>query len=147
MVADGAFGIGISGRRLISLLAPQTAVGAVAVTLAPGRHPAGFFALRMMRHHERAVLHLANNRRAGRDIHVAADLHRRDQLRVASDHAAIADLRAMLVVAVIVHGDDAASDVGVVADRGVAEVAEMAGLGAPTEPRLFGLDKIADAIV
>src|SRR5271154_6552136 len=101
----------------------EAAVGAVAVTLAPGRHPAGFFTLRMMRYHERAILHLADNRRAGRDIHVAADLHRRDQLRVASDHAAIADLRAMLVVTVIVHRDDAASDVGVVADRGVAEVA------------------------
>src|SRR5271168_256468 len=123
MVADGAFGIGISGRRLISLLALQAAVGAVAVTLAPGGHPAGFFALRMMRHHERAVLHLANNRSAGRDVHIAADFHRRDQLRVASDHAAIAYLRVMLIVAVIVHRDDAASDVGVVADGGVAEVA------------------------
>src|SRR5208283_2849947 len=103
--------------------APQAAVGAVAVTLAPGRHPAGFLALRMMRHHERAVRYLANNRRARRYIHVAADLYRRDQLRVASDHAAVADLRAMLVVAVIVHRDDAASDVGVVADGGIAEVA------------------------
>src|SRR3984957_20750792 len=53
----------------------------------------------------------------------------------------------MLIVAVVVHGDNAASDVGVGADGGVAEVAQMAGLGAVSEARLFGLDKVADAIV
>src|ERR1019366_1434279 len=68
---------------LMILAALQAAVGAVAVPLAPGRHPARLFALRMMRHHERAVGHLANNGRPRRDEHVAADLDRRDQLRVA----------------------------------------------------------------
>src|SRR5208283_2738661 len=37
---------------LMALVALQAAVGAVVVALAPGRHPAGLFALRMMRHHE-----------------------------------------------------------------------------------------------
>src|SRR5208282_3338420 len=105
------------------LLALQAAVGAVAVTLAPSRHPAGLLALRMMRHHQRAVGHLADDRRPRRDVHIAADLDRRDLLRVASDHAAVANFGAMLVVAVVVHGDDAASDVGIGADGGVAEVA------------------------
>jgi hypothetical protein len=49
---------------LVILFAFQAAVGAVAVTFAPGRHPSGLFALRMMRHHQRSVGHFANNRGA-----------------------------------------------------------------------------------
>lgn len=115
--------IGQKLRLSVILPAAQAAVGAVVVAFAPGCHPAGFFALRMMRHDERAVGYLANNRRPGRDVHIAADFDRRDELRIASDHASVADFREMLLVAVIVHRDDAASDVGVGADGGVAEVA------------------------
>src|SRR5271170_2405057 len=61
-----ASGNPVSSRAISSmiLLAAQAAVGAVVVALAPGRHPAGLFALRMMRHHERTVGHFAHDRRA-----------------------------------------------------------------------------------
>src|SRR5258708_39051010 len=98
------------------------------MTLAPGRHPAGLFALRTMRHDERARGNLETNRRPRGDVHIAADLCRRDQLSVASYHAAVADFRLMLVVAVVVHRDTTATDVGFGANGGIAEVAQMAGL-------------------
>src|ERR1700752_3214717 len=52
----------------------------------------------------------------------------------------------MFVVAVVVDRDHAAADVGLAADDGIAEIAEMARLGAVAEARLFGLDKVADAV-
>src|ERR1700691_935559 len=122
-------------------------LGAIAVAAAPLRGPSGLDLLRMMRNAERAVGDLAQNRGARADVDVVADLDRRNQLRVASDHAAAADPREMLVVAVIVDGDDAASDVGLAPDRGVAKVAQMARLGALAEPRLLGLDEIADTVM
>ncbi len=90
---------------------------------------------------------VAHDGGAGGDVDVVADLDRRDQLRIAADHAAVADLGYVLVVAVVIHGDDAATDVGLAANDGVAEVAQMARLGAAADARLFGLDEIADAIV
>src|SRR6202521_407689 len=101
----------------------------------------------MMRHTQRTVLNVAHDGGARRDVNVVADLYRRNQLRVASDHAAIADLRDVFVVAVVVDRDDAAADVGLAPDDGVAEVAQMACLGAATDARFFGLDEVADAVV
>src|ERR1700730_11087036 len=53
----------------------------------------------------------------------------------------------MLVVAVVVDGDHAASNVGLAADHSVAQIAQVARLGAVAEPRFFGLDEIADAVM
>ncbi len=65
-------------RQQLFTLAFAVAVRAIAVTLAPCGHPARLLTLRMMRHHQRAVRYLAHDRGPRRDVHVAADLHRRD---------------------------------------------------------------------
>src|ERR1700688_3688558 len=120
---------------------------AIAMAAAPFGGPSGLDLLRMMRNAERAVGDFAQNRGARRDVDVVADLYRRDQLRVAADHAAAADPREMLIVAVVVDGDYAASDIGFAADNSIAEVTQMARLGALAEAGLFGLDEIADAVM
>src|SRR5216683_3050186 len=86
--------------------------GMVRVTFVPLRGPSGLLALRMRRHDERTVRHVAHDRGTRRDVNVVAELDRRNQLRVASDHAAVADSRLMLVVAIVVDRDNATSDVG-----------------------------------
>src|SRR5271170_160213 len=53
----------------------------------------------------------------------------------------------MLLVAVVIDRDHAASNVGFLADTGVAQIAQMAGLGAAPDARLLGLDEIADPVV
>src|SRR5262249_16693752 len=52
--------------------------------------------------------------------------------------------RAALVEAVIVAGDGAGADVGPGADLGIAEIAQVIGLGAGVEPGILGLDEVAD---
>src|SRR5579885_937429 len=117
------------------------------MALAPARGPSGLHGLRMAREAERAVGHIAQYGGARGYINVVTHLDRRHELRVASHHAAIADLGEMLLVAVVVHCNHAASDVGVGADRGIAEVTQMARLGAAPDARLLGLDEVADAVV
>src|SRR5215472_6523377 len=109
--------------------------------------PAGLFALRMMRHHQASVGNVAHNRGSRGDIDIVADPDWRYKLGVAADHASIADLGAMLLVAVVINRNDAAPDVGFAAHRCIAQIAQVAGLGAVTNARLFGFDKIADAVV
>jgi len=53
----------------------------------------------------------------------------------------------VLVVAVVVYRDNAASDVGVGADGCVAQVAQVAGFGAASDARFFCFDEIADSVV
>jgi hypothetical protein len=53
----------------------------------------------------------------------------------------------MFVVAVIIDGYDTAADVGVLANRRVAEIAQMARLGAAPQPRLLGFHEIADTVM
>src|SRR6266851_1552858 len=108
-------------------------LGMVRVTFVPLRGPSGLLALRMMRHDERAVRHVAHDRGTRRDINVVAKLDRRNQLRVASDHAAVADSRLVLVVAIVVDRDNATSDVGLAPDHSIAEVAQMARFGATSD--------------
>src|SRR5262249_42661020 len=62
-------------------------------------------------------------------------------------HASIADSGLLLVVPVVVDGDNAASDVGFASDNRIAKVAEVACLGAASDARLFGLNEIADPVV
>src|ERR1700722_15526420 len=83
--------------------------------------------------------------RAGSDIGALADFDRRDQRRVRTDEGILADRRAMLVAAVVIAGDGAGADIGVGADKGVADIAQMIGLGAGFQHRLLDLDKVADA--
>src|SRR5260370_41316502 len=101
----------------------------------------------MVRYFRRSVGYFAQDGRSRWDVHVIADFYRRDQLRVAADHASIADHRLMLLVAIVVHRDDAASDVGIAADSHVTEIAQMARLGAASDARFLGLDEIADAVM
>src|SRR5713226_1697850 len=122
-------------------------LGMVRVTFVPLRGPSGLLALWMLRHDERAVRHVAYDRRPRRDVNVVAKLDRRDQLRVASDHAAVADSRLMLVVAIVRDRANATSDVGFAPQHSRAEVADMACPGAPTDTRLLGRDEIADAVM
>ena len=49
--------------------------------------------------------------------------------------------------AVVVAGDGAGADVGSRADPGVADIAQMVGLGAGLDQRLLHLDEIADVDV
>src|SRR5579863_393145 len=113
----------------------------------PSGGPSGRLALGMLGDDEGAVGNVAQDSGAGGDVDIVADFDRRDKLRVASDHAAVADLGDVLVVTVVVDGDNAASDVGIAPDDGVAEIAQVAGLGAAAETSLFGLDEIADTVM
>ena len=87
------------------------------------------------------------DRRAGADRGACADLHRRHQHRARADERARADLGAPLVHAVVVAGDGAGADVHLLADRRVAEVGEVVGLGAALQLRLLHLDEVADVHV
>ena len=100
-----------------------------------------------MRHDQRAILDIAYDSSARSHIDIVADLYRGNQLGIASDHAAIADLRLMLVVAVVIHGDNAAPDVGLTSYNRVAQVAQMTRFGAAADARLLGLDEIANTIL
>src|ERR1700688_3262224 len=92
----------------------------------------------------RIVGHLAGNDRARTDIGPAADLDRRHQRRVGADERAGADLGLVLCEAVIVAGDSARADIGVGADMGIADIAEMVDLDAGLKRRRLGLNEIAD---
>src|SRR5262249_15953638 len=58
-----------------------------------------------------------------------------------------ADYRAVLVEAVVIAGDRAGADIGFGTYLRIAEIGEVIGLGAGTEPGGFDLDKIADVDV
>ena len=55
-----------------------------------------------------------------------------------------ADDRAMLAVAVVVHGDRAGADVAARPDVGIAQIGQMVGLGAAPHARGLELDEVAD---
>src|SRR6187401_1224520 len=78
------------------------------------------------------------------DIGSLADADRRDQRAVGADEGLGADHRAVLAVAVVVHKDRAGADVARRADIGVAEIGEMARLGAAAHPGRLELDEVAD---
>ncbi len=67
--------------------------------------------------------HVAGNHRAGTDIGAVADLDRRNQRRIGTDECILADRRAVLGAAVVIAGDGAGADIGIGADRGVADIA------------------------
>src|SRR4029077_13200400 len=67
------------------------------------------------------------------------------QRRVRADEGVLANLGAVLGTAVVIAGDGASADIGVGADKSVADIAQMIGLGAGLQHRLLDLDEIADA--
>ena len=82
------------------------------------------------RHRQLAGRRVLADRRAAADRRAVADRHRRDQHAVAADVHVVADHGAVLVGAVVVGGDAAGAVVDALADRRVAEVGQVVGLGA-----------------
>src|SRR6185436_12179702 len=68
-----------------------------------------------------------------------------DQLRITPDEYVILDDCLVLTHTVIVAGDRACSDVHVLADLCIAQVAQMCCLCLVAEPRVFDLDKVSNA--
>src|SRR5882724_652007 len=92
----------------------------------------------------RIVGYIAGNDRARTDVSAAADLDRRHQRGIGADECAGADLGLVLCEAVIVAGDGARADIGIGADMGIADIAEMVDLDAGLKRRRLGLNEIAD---
>ena len=53
----------------------------------------------------------------------------------------------MLVVAVVVNGNNAAANIGLIANNCIAEVTQMTCLGTSSDARLFRFDEVTDAIL
>src|SRR5512133_2110983 len=77
-------------------------------------------------------------------VRARADLDGRHEDRVGPDERAVPDAGLVLLLAVVVAGDGARADVRAGAHEGVADVGEVVRLGALAEPRLLGLDAVAD---
>ena len=82
---------------------------------------------------------------AGGDEGTFADANRSDELDVAPDERAITDDSAALHTAVVIARDRSRTEVGVLADVGVAHVAQVRRFGAGAELRVFELHEIPDA--
>ena len=93
---------------------------------------------------QRTASHILGDDAAGADIGAVADLDRGDQRRIRADERARADVRVVLVEAVVVAKDRARADVGAGADAAIAEIGQMIGLGALLDRDLLDLDEIAD---
>src|SRR5262245_17642465 len=111
--------------------------------LAPTPGPAFLDLLAAATDRERVRRHIAGDDRARAHIGALADLHRRDQRRVRADERVLADLGAVLADAVVVAGDGAGADIGAGADGGVADIAQVIGLGAGLDHRFLDLAEIA----
>ena len=120
-------------------------LGALRLLRLAGGGPAGLVDLRNPRKSQSPVRHVLGDRRAGRDVGAGADGHGRDELHVGPDEGALADLRGVLLLAVVIARDDPGADVGAGADVRVPEVGEVLGLGALADAGVLGLDEVADA--
>src|SRR5262245_61064978 len=72
--------------------------------------PAGALARLAALDRERPLGHVLRHRRARRHRRIPSDAHRRDEVRVAADRGALADLRLALLPPVVVHRDRAAAE-------------------------------------
>src|SRR5262245_17190235 len=108
-------------------------------------HPTLDVALARTRHRESPFRHARRDRGAGSDVAVRLDLERCDEIHVAADERARADLRAVLGLAVVVHDDGAAAEARALADVGIADVREVVGFHARAEHAVLHLDEVADA--
>src|SRR5690606_6723186 len=95
-------------------------------------------------HTQFACRYIAADCASGSNNGIGADTDRGDQRAVRADEGALADYRLVLEIAVVVAGDRARADVRPGADLGIAEVAQVTGLGAFTQHRVLDLDEVAD---
>ena len=72
--------------------------------------------------------HIGRDHRARPDIGAIPHLDRRNQRRVRTDEGVLADIGTVFGGAVVIAGDGAGTDVGALADPGVADIGEMIGL-------------------
>src|SRR5687768_2080603 len=117
------------------------------LALAQTQRPAVLCGLAPARDGQRVRRHVAGDDRARSDIGAVADFDRRDQGRIGADEGVPADLGAMLRDTVVIAGDGAGTDIGAGTNGGVADIAEVVGLGAGLDDRLLDLDEIADVHV
>src|SRR5262249_8790300 len=96
---------------------------------------------------ERIRGHIVSDNRARADISAIPDLHRRDQRRIRADECVLADLGAMRGHAFVVPDAGAGAESGARADRCIADVAQVIGLGTGLDHRLLDLDEITDVDV
>ena len=87
---------------------------------------------------------IVSDRGAGGNKSSLADSNRRNQGAVGSDERVVFDVGFVFLRAVVVGGNDAGADIDVLPDRGVADISQMSGFRAATEPRFLDLDKVAD---
>src|SRR5688572_8620275 len=92
---------------------------ALGLFLAVARGPARHLPLLGALDSQRARLNIARDDASRADERTVADLDRRNQRAVGADEGALADLGAVLGEAVIVAGDRAGADIGLLADAGV----------------------------
>src|SRR6187431_3146877 len=83
-------------------------------------------------------------RSTGAGLGALADVARRDDHRVDADEGAVADRRSVLARPVVIRGDRARADVGVLADLRVAQVAHVVLLRTRPEMRVLELGVVAD---
>src|SRR4029077_15899100 len=95
----------------------------------------------------RAVGDVFGDHRAGPGSRALAKFDRSDEHRVHTDESAVADLGAVLVLAIEVGCDRAGADVGILAKVGVAEVRDMRDLAVPPHPGPHELGEAADVDV
>ena len=112
--------------------------------LSPSAHPSLDVSLPGAGDGQGVAGHFLVDRRAGGDVGVVAQGHRRDQVDVAADEDALAHGGAVLGLAVVVHGDDAAAEGGAGPHVGVADVGEVSGLHALADVAVLHLDVVAD---
>src|ERR1700752_617730 len=86
---------------------------------------------------------ILGNNRAGADDRARADADRGYQRRVGADESPRTDFGPVLSVTIIIAGDRAGADVGPLADRSVADIGKMIGLGALAQLGLLHLNEIA----
>src|ERR1022692_3007700 len=136
-LADDSLSAVISPAGLFLLLLPRP----------PGGRPSLFSNLVRPRYSQRTRRHVLGDARAGAHISSVFEGYRRDQRGVAAHKNSLADARLVLVDSVVVAGDDPGADVRSGPDLGIAQVGQVAGLGALAHLCLLGFDKVADMSV
>src|SRR5712691_10642036 len=112
--------------RIVALLGPSF--------LDLGRHTLG----------ERAGRYVAVHHRARAGVRAVTHLDRSTQDGVGANVRALADLRAVLALTVVVRCDSSGADVGVFAHLDVAEVREVGGFCGLADLGVLRLDEVAD---
>ena len=120
------------------------AASAAAVPARCRCHPACHVALPGAPHAQRTGRHVLDDHRTGRGVGAVADRDRRHEHVVGPGPGVVADHRAVLVHAVVVDEHGGRADVGVLADAGVADVAQMRHLGAGADVGSLDLDVGSD---